>query len=69
MRGRVELASAAVSRAIFRPHRWSIFDKVLSLHNTKREDITFIAFQLWVLGMSIAAVSVALQKCEETCPS
>jgi hypothetical protein len=26
------------------------------LDDTKREDITFIAFQIWVLGMSIAAV-------------
>lgn len=26
------------------------------LHNTKREDITFIAFQFWVLGMSIVAL-------------
>lgn len=28
----------------------------LSLQNTKREDVTFIAFQFWVLGMSIVAV-------------
>ena len=27
------------------------------LENTKREDVVFIAFQLWVLGMSIVAVS------------
>lgn len=26
------------------------------LHNTKREDIVFIAFQFWVLGMSIVAL-------------
>jgi hypothetical protein len=30
----------------------------LRVEYTKREDITFIAFQLWVLGMSIVAVSV-----------
>jgi len=27
-----------------------------SLGNTKREDIVFIAFQFWVLGMSVVAV-------------
>ncbi|KAL5535245.1 hypothetical protein ACEPAF_3339 [Sanghuangporus sanghuang] len=29
---------------------------VETLNNTKREDITFIAFQFWVLGMSIVAI-------------
>jgi hypothetical protein len=29
---------------------------VMKLDNTKREDITFIAFQVWVLGMSIVAI-------------
>jgi hypothetical protein len=29
---------------------------VQTLRNTKREDITFIAFQLWVLGMSLVAL-------------
>jgi hypothetical protein len=24
---------------------------VRSIHNTKREDVTFLAFQTWVLGM------------------
>jgi hypothetical protein len=28
----------------------------LRLRNTKREDIAFIAFQLWVLGMSLVAL-------------
>jgi hypothetical protein len=32
-------------------------DSFLSrLNNTKREDITLILFQIWVLGMSIVAV-------------
>lgn len=26
------------------------------VHNTKREDLTFIGFQLWVFGMSIVAI-------------
>lgn len=26
------------------------------IHNTKREDVTFLAFQVWVLGMSIVAL-------------
>lgn len=26
------------------------------IHNTKREDVTFMAFQFWVLGMSIVAI-------------
>ncbi|KAL5534527.1 hypothetical protein ACEPAG_990 [Sanghuangporus baumii] len=29
---------------------------VETLDNTKREDVTFIAFQVWVLGMSIVAI-------------
>ena len=27
-----------------------------SVENTKREDITFIAFQIWLLGMSLVAL-------------
>ena len=27
-----------------------------SIHNTKREDVTFLAFQTWVLGMSLVAL-------------
>ncbi|KAH8835940.1 hypothetical protein DL96DRAFT_1666532 [Flagelloscypha sp. PMI_526] len=27
-----------------------------NLHNTKREDLTFICFQVWVLGMSVVAL-------------
>lgn len=34
-----------------------------SLQNTKREDITFIAFQFWVLGMSIVAVCIFILYC------
>jgi hypothetical protein len=26
------------------------------IHNTKREDITFMAFQIWVMGMSVIAL-------------
>lgn len=29
---------------------------IYSIHNTKREDVTFLAFQVWVLGMSIVAL-------------
>lgn len=35
---------------------WTLNYPVDVLLNTKREDITFIAFQLWVLGMSIVAI-------------
>ncbi|KAK0208401.1 hypothetical protein DFS33DRAFT_1459194 [Desarmillaria ectypa] len=35
---------------------WSLNWPVLTLDNTKREDIIFIAFQIWVLGMSIVAL-------------
>lgn len=36
----------------------SVFSHILfhSIHNTKREDATFLAFQVWVLGMSIVAL-------------
>ena len=26
------------------------------IHNTKREDVTFMAFQIWVMGMSVIAL-------------
>jgi hypothetical protein len=29
---------------------------IRSIHNTKREDVTFLAFQVWVLGMSLVAL-------------
>jgi len=35
---------------------WSLNWPVSILDNTKREDIVFIAFQFWVLGMSIVAL-------------
>jgi hypothetical protein len=35
---------------------WALNYPVDILLNTKREDITFIAFQFWVLGMSIVAI-------------
>ncbi|KAG5651226.1 hypothetical protein H0H81_009421 [Sphagnurus paluster] len=35
---------------------WSLNWPVSVLNNTKREDIVFIAFQFWVLGMSIVAL-------------
>lgn len=35
---------------------WSLNYPVSILDNTKREDIVFIAFQFWVLGMSIVAL-------------
>ncbi|KAJ7693611.1 hypothetical protein B0H17DRAFT_1168805 [Mycena rosella] len=35
---------------------WSLNWPVSVLDNTKREDIVFIAFQFWVLGMSIVAL-------------
>jgi hypothetical protein len=34
----------------------SLFTVFNSLGNTKREDMVFIAFQFWVLGMSIVAL-------------
>lgn len=34
----------------------AIIDHLPSLANTKREDLVFIAFQIWVLGMSIVAI-------------
>ncbi|KAF9023396.1 hypothetical protein BDZ89DRAFT_1069885 [Hymenopellis radicata] len=35
---------------------WSLYWPVSVLDNTKREDIVFIGFQFWVLGMSIVAL-------------
>ncbi|EGO28413.1 hypothetical protein SERLADRAFT_413323 [Serpula lacrymans var. lacrymans S7.9] len=35
---------------------WALTWPVQVLRNTKREDITFIAFQFWVLGMSFVAL-------------
>lgn len=35
---------------------WVLNYPVAILSNTKREDVTFIAFQLWVLGMSTVAI-------------
>ena len=35
---------------------WLMNPTPLRLRNTKREDIAFIAFQLWVLGMSLVAL-------------
>ncbi|KIJ68694.1 hypothetical protein HYDPIDRAFT_24949 [Hydnomerulius pinastri MD-312] len=35
---------------------WALDWPVQILRNTKREDLTFIAFQIWVLGMSIVAL-------------
>ncbi|KAF9270578.1 hypothetical protein L218DRAFT_914723 [Marasmius fiardii PR-910] len=35
---------------------WSLNWPVSVLDNTKREDVAFIAFQIWVLGMSIVAI-------------
>lgn len=35
---------------------WSLNWPVVTLDNTKREDIVIIAFQIWVLGMSIVAL-------------
>ncbi|KAL0950737.1 hypothetical protein HGRIS_007511 [Hohenbuehelia grisea] len=35
---------------------WALNYPVSILNNTKREDIVFIAFQTWVLGMSIVAI-------------
>ncbi|KAF7306563.1 B-block-TFIIIC domain-containing protein [Mycena indigotica] len=35
---------------------WALNWPVAKLDNTKREDIVFIAFQFWVLGMSIVAL-------------
>lgn len=31
-------------------------DISFSVENTKREDIAFIAFQIWLLGMSLVAL-------------
>jgi len=35
---------------------WTLNYPVYVLHNTQREDIVFIAFQFWVLGMSVVAL-------------
>ncbi|ESK98192.1 hypothetical protein Moror_309 [Moniliophthora roreri MCA 2997] len=35
---------------------WSLNYPVSTLSNTKREDVVFIAFQIWVLGMSVVAL-------------
>ncbi|KDQ54861.1 hypothetical protein JAAARDRAFT_37975 [Jaapia argillacea MUCL 33604] len=35
---------------------WALNWPVMTLEDTKREDITFIAFQFWVLGMSVVAL-------------
>ncbi|KAE9410659.1 hypothetical protein BT96DRAFT_961456 [Gymnopus androsaceus JB14] len=35
---------------------WSLNYPVAVLDNTKREDVTFMAFQIWVLGMSLVAL-------------
>lgn len=35
---------------------WSLNWPISSLRNTERENIVFIAFQLWVLGMSVVAI-------------
>jgi len=35
---------------------WALNYPVAILRNTKREDVTFIAFQFWVLGMSVVAI-------------
>ncbi|KDQ30441.1 hypothetical protein PLEOSDRAFT_1062463 [Pleurotus ostreatus PC15] len=35
---------------------WALNYPVSILNNTKREDIVFIAFQFWVLGMSLVAI-------------
>jgi len=35
---------------------WALNWPVSELHNTKREDLVFIGFQFWVLGMSIVAL-------------
>lgn len=35
---------------------WALNYPVSILHNTKREDLTFICFQVWVLGMSVVAL-------------
>ncbi|KAK0456411.1 hypothetical protein EV421DRAFT_1752315 [Armillaria borealis] len=51
-------ASALVAEAshLSKSCLWSLNWPVLILDNTKREDIIFIAFQIWVLGMSIVAL-------------
>jgi hypothetical protein len=38
------------------PCVWALHYPVAVLRNTKREDIVFVAFQLWVLGMSTVAL-------------
>ncbi|KAK0198499.1 hypothetical protein F5146DRAFT_1019831 [Armillaria mellea] len=49
-------ALAAETSELSKSCLWSLNWPVLILDNTKREDIVFIAFQIWVLGMSIVAL-------------
>lgn len=32
------------------------YSRLRRIHNTKREDVTFMAFQIWVMGMSVIAL-------------
>ena len=51
-----ELAKFSVSRARFVAEKVTDVDRPFRVKNTKREDIVFICFQIWVLGMSIVAL-------------
>jgi hypothetical protein len=45
----------------------AILDVQISrLRNTAREDVVFIAFQLWVLGMSVVAVRIETREQKQT---
>jgi hypothetical protein len=49
-----QLAAFDVSRLVL--SQFQVIDIPLRIQNTKREDIVFIAFQIWVLGMSVVAI-------------
>jgi hypothetical protein len=52
----VVIELATINVRILRSLFFSAYDLVFSLRNTKREDIVFIGFQIWVLGMSLVAL-------------
>lgn len=53
---RSELALRHVRAIHYREMRFVYLMPRYSVENTKREDIAFIAFQFWLLGMSLVAL-------------
>jgi hypothetical protein len=55
-RPQVNITDQGVTATLSSNCSWALNYPVSVLDNTKREDVTFMAFQIWVLGMSIVAL-------------